>query len=304
MRTLIVGAGATGGAIGARMLAAGRDVSFLVRDQRAAALRATGLVFRAPGEEIVWNPSLLTEVHETFDLVIVAVKAPAVKAVIEQIRPAVGPETLVVPLLNGMRHVDLLVEAFGDRVLGGLIKIVGTIDAEGRVVQMTKLAWLTVGRLDGAAMPDALVEELTVAGFRLTVSDDIGAGLWAKWSFIAAAGVVSCLFRGEVRDVLQAGGEPLILAAIAECEAVSAAAGHPVDAQAHQGSVSMLTEPGSRFTSSLYRDLLHGDAQEGEHILGDLAARARQLGVATPLLDATVVQVRAHRIAAERAASA
>lgn len=299
MRILIVGAGATGGAFGARLLQAGRDVTFLVRERRAEQLRAEGLRFSAPDGEVTLDVDCVTELEpgNTFDLIIIALKAPALEAAIEQIRPAVGVSTLIMPLLNGMSHIDQLVEVFGPQVLGGLVKIVATLDPTGRAIQMTPLSTMTIGRLDGSPVPDVITRALDVPGVHLSVTDDVVGRLWDKWTFIAAAGVVSCLFRAEVRDILEADGEPLIRQAIDECEAVAAAAGHPVSRRGHEGSVDMLTEPGSHFTSSLYRDLQSGDPLEGEHILGDMAARARALDVATPLLDATLVQVRAHRIA-------
>lgn len=62
----------------------------------------------------------------------------------------------------------------------------------------------------------------------------------------------------------------------------------------HQQSVGLLTEPESAFISSLYRDLTAGNPHEGEHILGDMARQARRLGVFTPLLDLTLIQLRSN----------
>ncbi|WGT48279.1 ketopantoate reductase family protein [Tessaracoccus lacteus] len=302
MRILIVGAGATGGAFGARLIQAGRDVTFLVREHRAEQLRSDGLAFSAPDVTTRLDVRCITSVAQgdVYDLIIVAVKAPALDAVIGTIRPAVGDDTLILPLLNGMRHIESLVEVFGARVLGGLVKIVATLDRNAQAVQLTTLSSMTLGRLDGGDVPDAVREALDVPGIHLSVSGDIIGRLWEKWAFIAAAGVVSCLFRGEVGDILEAGGEEQILRAIEECERVAAAAGHTVGRHGHEGSVAMLTEPGSHFTSSLYRDLRLGDPLEAEHILGDLAHRARSVGVPTPLLDAALLQVRTHRVARAR----
>ena len=129
-------------------------------------------------------------------------------------------------------------------------------------------------------------------GFRLQVIDDVVGGLWEKWIFIAAAGVVTCLFRGPVGAIMDAGGRDHVLRIIAELEAVATAADHPVSERSHAMTVSMLTEAGSAFTSSLYRDVTAGLPSETEHILGDLALKAADLGVSTPLLDLTLVQLR------------
>lgn len=302
-RILVVGAGATGGALGARLAEAGRDVTFLVRERRAAQLAADGLRHRTPDGESTRQVRALTTLdgEDPFDLVVVTVKAPGIPAVLETIRPAVGPRTRIVPLLNGMAHLDPLEEAFGGQVLGGIVKIVATLDDQATVVQMTPLFTVTIGGLHGDAVPQELVEALDVDGVDLQVVDDVVDRLWEKWAFIAASGVVCCLFRGCVGDILAAGGETLVTQAIEECEQVAAAAGHPVSDEGHGLSTGMLLEPGSAFTSSLYRDLQHGDPQEAEHIIGRLSGQAHELGVATPLLDATALQLRTHHQALLRA---
>lgn len=295
MRILVVGAGATGGAFGSRLIEAGRDVAFLVRPARAAALRRDGLRFTDPDgtrthEVAVFTADELAAAPQVFDLVILTVKAPALEAAIAELRPAVGERTVVLPILNGLAHLARLERDFGPRVLGALAMIVATLE-DGAVVQLTDWSALTIG--DGA--PE-VARALDVPGIRLTVSEDVAGALWAKWAFIAATGILCCLFRSPVGPVLAAGGEPQVRAIIAETEAVAAAAGHPVPADAHERTESVLLDPDSAMTSSLYRDLLAGLPNEAEHILGDLAARARELGVATPLLDLTLVQVRADAV--------
>ena len=301
-RTLIVGAGATGGALGARLIAAEQDVTFIVRERRAAQLAADGLRFRAPDVDGVHMARTVTALEraDPFDLVIVTVKAPALEAIVSTLAPAIGPETRIVPLLNGMAHIDLLERAFPGQVLGGIVKIIAALDEDATVVQMTPLCNVTVGGLLGEAVPVDIRRTLDVDGIALEVVDDIASRLWEKWAFIAAAGVITCLFRGTIGDILAAGGEAQILQAIAECEQIAEAAGHPVSAAGHAQSLGLLTESGSAFTSSLYRDLQHGDPVEAEHIIGDLAARAAALETPAPLLDAALLQLRTHHQAAPR----
>ncbi|GAA1546764.1 MULTISPECIES: ketopantoate reductase family protein [Brevibacterium] len=295
-RTLIVGAGATGGAIGARLISAGQDVTFLVRERRAAQLAADRLRFRAPDVDVVHTARAVTSLEGTdpFDLVIVAVKAPALAAIIPTLAPAIGPETSIVPLLNGMAHIDLLERAYPGRVIGGIVKIVATLDEDGTVVQMTPLCSLTVGGLHGKDVPSEIRRTLDVDGITLDIVDDVASRLWEKWAFIAAAGVITCLFRGTIGDILAAGGEAQILQAIAECEQIAEATGHRVSEAGHAQSLGLLTESGSAFTSSLYRDLQHGDPVEAEHIIGDLATRAAALEAPAPLLNAALLQLRTH----------
>ncbi len=297
MTILIAGAGATGGAFGTRLVEAGRDVTFLVRPARAEALRENGLRFIAPDEDRT-NPVTVTTAEELaadptpVDLILVAVKAGALESIIADLRPAVGPQTLIIPFLNGMAQIGRLEAEFPGQVLGGLVKIVGTMRGAD-IVQMTDLATMTIGRLGGGEVPPAVVDALDVPGFRLQVIDGIDDALWEKWVFIAAAGVVTCLFRAPVGAIMAAGGEPHVVGIIDELEAVAMAAGHPVSARARAATLSMLTAEGSAFTSSLYRDVTAGLPNETEHILGHLQTTARDLGVPTPLLDLTLVQLRA-----------
>ncbi|GAA1939978.1 ketopantoate reductase family protein [Brevibacterium antiquum] len=311
VKILIAGAGATGGAFGTRLFEADRDVTFLVREARAQTMRADGLRFVAPGEDRTNHIPVLTAADlaqadpaaadsaagerpgsAPFDLVIVAVKANALESIIDDIRPAVGVDTLIIPFLNGMAQIERLVEEFPGQVLGGLVKIVGTIK-DGAIHQMTDLAIMTIGDLDGEVVPGPIVEALDVPGYRLQILESITDALWEKWIFIAAAGVVTCLFRAPVGAIMAAGGQSHIVGIVDELEAVASAGGHPVSAKARDMTLDMLTAEGSSFTSSLYRDVTSGLPSETEHILGHLARTAADLGVQTPLLDLTLVQLRA-----------
>ena len=294
---LIAGAGATGGAFGTYLLEAGRDVTFLLRQARAAKVREEGLRFTAPDADRTNKVEVITAEElsaapQTFDLVIVAVKANGLDSVIDDIAPAVGEQTLIIPFLNVMAQIEKLENRYPGQVLGGFVKIVGTI-RDGAVVQLTDLAVMTIGDLHGAEVPTRISEALDVPGFKLQTVDGIIDGLWEKWTFIAAAGVVTCLFRAPVGAIMEAGGRSHVHTIVDELEAVAAAAGHPVSEASHAMTLKMLTEDGSAFTSSLYRDVTAGLPSETEHILGDLAAKAEELGVATPLLDLTLVQLRA-----------
>jgi 2-dehydropantoate 2-reductase len=298
MRILIVGAGATGGAFGTLLQEAGRDVTYLVRQGRADRLRRDGLRFVSPGRDRTHQVQTIVagESAAPFDLVLVTVKAAALEVAVTDMRPYLDSDTYVLPFLNGMAHIDRLEEEFPGQVLGGVVKIFATLDGDA-VRQLAELTTLTIGTLTGANVRKEIVEALDVPGIDLTVSGDILGALWEKWAFIAAAGVITCLFRGSVGKVIDAGGLPKILEAIDELEAVAAKAGHPVSGPGHAQSLAILTAPGSTFTSSLYRDVTANLPAETEHILGDLAKRARQLGVATPLLDLTLIQLRASQAA-------
>ena len=206
---LIAGAGATGGAFGSYLVEAGRRVTFLLRPARAETVRTEGLRFVAPDADrtnvvdVVTANELATS-PRTFDIVIIAVKAGGLDSALADIRPAVGPATRIIPFLNGMAQIDRLQADYPGQTLGGFVKIVGTVE-DGAVHQLTDLAVMTIGGLGDDEVPDAVATALDVPGFRLQVIDDVVGGLWEKWIFIAAAGVVTCLFRGPVGAIMDAG---------------------------------------------------------------------------------------------------
>lgn len=294
MRILIVGAGATGGAFGTLLQEAGQEVTYLVRPARAGVLRREGLRFISPSGDRTHPVQAITtqEAAAPFELVIVAVKAYALDQALNDLRPFVNKATMILPILNGMAHIQQTEKQFPGQVLGGLVKIVATLDG-GAVRQMTDLTTLTIGAPGAGVVPDGIMQALAVPGVELTVSPNVLSMLWEKWAFIASAGVITCLFRGAVGKIIRAGGLEPIRNSIAELEAVAAAAGHPVSAQGHQLAVSLLTDPDSAFTSSLYRDLIAGLPHEAEHILGDFASEAKRLQIPTPLLELALIQIRA-----------
>jgi 2-dehydropantoate 2-reductase len=298
MKILIVGAGATGGAFGARLIEADRDVTFLVRAKRAESLAESGLILEAPDGRTIHAVKAITTVEpgDTYDLVLLGLKAPALPSALETIGPAIGPSTMILPLLNGMDHFTTLEQFYPGRTIGGLVKIVATLDHGGVIHQMTPLAALTVGPIHGKPLYQDLIDTLTVKGFTLSVDQNVLSRLWEKWVFIAAAGVATCLFRGTIGNILAAGGKSQILQVIEETENVASKAGHPVSPEAQRETRALLTEEGSKFTSSLYRDLAQGDPVEAEHILGGLSAKAQAMGVPVPLLEATTLQLRTHGV--------
>lgn len=318
MKILVVGAGATGGYFGACLARAGRDVTFLVRDERADFLSHRGLRVVGPGvEESAKNstdtdkdtrtdvgfsltPRLLTagQLAEVFDVVLLTVKASALEAAIRDVAPAVGPATVIVPFLNGMAHMDALAAAFGaERVLGSIVHLVGTLNADGDIAILTPLARWTIGeQFQGqTARMQALLAEISVPGIEAIAAPNGLAAMWGKWVFIVAAGVVTCLMRGPVGDIAAVPGGPEFVAAVlAEGAAVAAAAGFPVPEAELAGDQAFLSQPHSPFTSSLHRDVTAGLSHEGEHIVGDFSRRAAELGIPTPLTNLALMQLRVH----------
>ncbi|MGW8762612.1 ketopantoate reductase family protein [Streptomyces sp. NPDC055815] len=304
MKILVVGAGATGGYFGALLARAGEDVTFLVRPARAAALRERGLRVVGRDEEWTVEPRLVTadELREPYDLVLLSVKSTGLDRAIEDVAPAVGPDTAVIPLLNGLAHIDALNARFGTgAVLGGVAKVVTTLDDAGDIRRLAPPAHLAFGEQDvrdGAvsARVERIRKVLEGAGIDAPVPADVLTAMWHKWVFITTFGAVTSLMRGTVGEVYDVEGGPAFgPAVLGEAAAVAAAAGHPVPEEERAATLAVVSASGSPMVPSLYRDLVGGRPTEVEHLFGDLTARARTLGVPTPLLDLATLHLRVHQ---------
>ena len=297
MRILVVGAGSTGGYFGGRLAQAGRDVTFLVRPARAARLRAEGLQIVSTHGDAAVTPQLVTAdaLDGAYDLVLLSVKAYALGAAMEDMTKAVGPETMILPVLNGMRHIDELVERFGrPAVLGGLCRVHATLDAQGRIVQMGKIQDLVYGELDGAATPRirALDAVLQGAGFDARLSMNIELDMWEKWTMLASLAGITCLMRGTIGEIEAAhGGAAFALRFVDEVSRVVQAVGQPPRPALLETVRAMMTQKGAATTASMYRDLIQGAAVEADQILGDLLFRGERAGIDTPLLAAAYTQL-------------
>ena len=305
MRILVIGAGAIGGYFGGRLLAAGRDVTFLVRPKRAELLAKNGLVVKSPlGHLDLADPPTVTEdaLDDTYDLILLSCKAYDLDAAIESFAPAVGPETTILPLLNGMGHIDRLVERFGaERVFGGLCIISASLDPEGRIVHHNNLHLLTFGALDGTVSfrTEAVNAELGLGGFDVRLTTSILQEMWNKWVFIATGAGITCLMRAAFGDIVEAGGKDLTLALMEECSAIATAAGYPPSKDALERTAAMFTDPQSKVTASMLKDIERGGPIEAFPIVGDLLRRGGDPR-AYPLLNIVNVHLKAYEVRRDR----
>jgi 2-dehydropantoate 2-reductase len=291
MRVLVVGAGAIGGYFGGQLLHAGRDVTFLVRPHRAAELASAGLVIKSSRGDLRLQspPTILSEnIREPFDLVLLSCKAYDLAAAVDSFAAAVGPATLILPVLNGMRHLDALDERFGaSHVLGGLCIIAATLDAQRSVVHLNDQNSLVFGPRDETARDEtgrdgarservrAVEQTLQNAGFDARLSGQIVHEMWEKWVLLASLAAVTCLMRASIGDTIAApGGSPLILAILDECAAIAAGAGFAPRAAFMDRARAALTAKESTLTASMLRDLESNAPVEADHVLGDLLRRA------------------------------
>lgn len=307
MRILVVGAGALGGYFGGCLLRAGKDVVFLVRPQRAAQLARDGLRVSGPHGDFVLKAPVVTagSINGPFDLVLLAVKSYSLGDAVEQLAPAVAPGAAVLPVINGMAHMDLLAARFGaDRVLGGLALINATLDPDGKILQLHPIHDLVFGEPTGGSSDRtrAILQLCSGAGFNARASEAIMQEMWEKWAVLAAMAGITCLMRASTGAILSArGGEEMILGMLDECCAVAAAAGFPMRRASADHWRATLTNPDTPLKASMLRDIERGAPTEGEHVLGDMAERAAGFNIKTPLLNIARAHVAAYEISRSQA---
>jgi 2-dehydropantoate 2-reductase len=301
MRILMVGAGATGGFYGGMLLRAGRDVTFLLRPSRAQHIREHGLtILPHEGDAITLHPPVLTAAElpkaAPFDLIILSTKSYQLEAAMADIAPAVGPDTMVMPILNGMRQIEALTTRFGPgHILPGTVRIVSDLDAQGRILQLNPLDEMSYGEISRAHTPRILAvhETMQGAGFTAILQPDILATLWQKWWILASMGAICVLSRGTIGQAAQVPyGPELALAILKECTDVASANGYPPNPAMYAQHKDRFTDPSSTLTSSMYRDMSKGAPVEADHILGDLLTHAS--GVPVPLITAAYVQLKVY----------
>ncbi|MDE1993504.1 MAG: 2-dehydropantoate 2-reductase, partial [Rhizobiaceae bacterium] len=264
MRILVVGAGGIGGYFGGRLAAVDQDVTFLVRPKRAEVLREKGLIIRSPlADAHIDEPRLVTadELEGHFDLVLLSCKAYDLDDAMNAFAPAVGPQTAILPLLNGMAHLDRLEVRFGaEAVLGGTCFISTTIGSDGEIRHMNDLHRLTFGERRGglSARVNAIAAAFADANFTTQASETILADMWEKWIFIAATAGMTCLMRSSIGDYVAAGASDLALKLIDECTDIAADRGFTLSRVSGERVRENITRTGSPITASMLRDIQAG----------------------------------------------
>jgi 2-dehydropantoate 2-reductase len=301
MRILVVGAGAIGGYFGGRLLQAGNDITFLVRPKRAGELASAGLVIKSPhGDVTLKNPPTVQAdaIKEKFDVVLLSCKAFDLDDAIASFAPAVGPNTAIIPLLNGMKHLDVLEKKFGaEKVMGGQCQIAATLNEAREVVQMAPMQVLSFGERKGGSSDrvKAIAAILATGNFGGSASDNIMQDMWEKWVFLATIAGSTSAMRGAVGDIVAApGGRDFILGVRDEMSGVAKANGFAPRAAFLERTEGMLTAEGSKMTASMYRDILNKAQIEADQIVGDVIARADAAKVAVPRLRMIYTHLKAY----------
>ena len=314
MRVLVAGAGATGAVFGARLIEAGAEVDFLARPARAAALRARGLVVRAPGWAFERRVNALSaaEFAPGYDVAILAFKAHDLEEAARSIARSLERTAAVIPLLNGVAHYAWLDRALGaGRVAGGCCHLSARLEADGTVRQFTDYTRIMFGVRAGgapaaAAALDALEHRFAGGAVECVHSAAIMQEVWEKFAFLATLAALTCLMRASVGDIAATeSGAALAGETFDCCAAVAESEGFALRETVRRDYLRALTARDSPLAASMLRDLEAGRRLESEHIVGDMLRRARRAGQPARLLEVAYahLQARDARLAREHAAA-
>ncbi len=285
-----MGAGGIGGYYGGRLAKAGNAVHFIARGDHLRAMRRHGLrvegkkeSFDLPRVSATDDPSQIGLV----DLVLVCVKAYDLERATEAIRPLVGGETTVIPLLNGVDAPQRIGRVLGQKsVMGGLAYVSAAIAEPGFIRQVSPFDRIRFGDLpDTAAGRGAAIEAaMRHAGIDATFVDDIRSDLWRKFLFIAAASGVAALTGATMGPVLaDPDTRALFVACMAEVEALAHHQGIFLPQGICGETLSFAEAAGEGMKPSMLLDLEQGRPLELDALNGTAARLGSELGVATPV---------------------
>ncbi|HXB00352.1 MAG TPA: ketopantoate reductase C-terminal domain-containing protein, partial [Steroidobacteraceae bacterium] len=216
----------------------------------------------------------------------------------DSVRPYLSADTVILPLLNGLQHLEVLDRAFGaSRVLGGLAQVSATLDANGDIKQLTDVQALVYGARNAAqaAAAGALDSALQMGKFEARLSRDIMLEMWEKFVLLASLAGMTCLMRTNVGEIAATqDGAALMVRMLDDCAAVAAAAGHTPRANYMAPIKALLTQKNSLLEASMRRDMEQGHATEADHVVGDMLRRARAAGVDSDLLKSAYCSLQAY----------
>lgn len=306
MRYLILGAGALGGFFGGMLLKGGADVTFLVRPGRAAQLQRDGLIVKTQDGEELRTPVKTVQAGQLqgpFDVVLLCCKAYDLDQAMRDIAPAMGPNSVVVPLLNGVRHLSILKEKFGEKcVLGGLTIINAALLQNGVIQQsQIRINLTAIGELDGtlSSRCKAIKDSLEAGGISVQLADNILVLMWEKFFGFTCNATIATLTRSRAGVIARStAGSSFVASVVEECARVITAAGYPpLAAFGTENTVrGLYSQSDSAYGPSILIDTEDGKPTEGEHTIGDMADHGARVGVNVPLLTAARCNLQAYEI--------
>src|SRR5258708_2003025 len=283
MKLLVLGAGGIGGYYGGRLAQAdAAAVTFLVRPKRREQIEREGLRIESPlgDAQIKARTVLAEELRPGYDLVLFTCKAYDLDSAMDAIAPVMDGTCAVVPMLNGIAHLEKLAERLGKpSLMGGTAQINVTLRRDGVVHHMDKLGRIVFGELDKSTSTrsKALADALAKSQVDWKLSPDIELEMWEKIVFLCTLASATVLFRANVREIIAApGGTEAMQRALAAKVEIATGEGHPPRKEAIEFARTRLTDPVGTWSASMLRDLEAGGQVEGDHIVGWMLEKARK----------------------------
>jgi 2-dehydropantoate 2-reductase len=301
MKILVLGAGGVGGYFGGRMAEAGLDVTFLVRERRKQQLINNGLLVQSKFGNISMPVKVITddEIDSTFDLVLMSCKAYDLDNAIDSIMPVMGCDSVVLPVINGLRQIDVLQEKVGQsNVLGGVCYVGANLDYQTGVIEhFGNFHSIYFGEVNSNYTKyTRLFAELdSKVLFNIELKEKIMQTMWDKCAGQGALSSANILTRSVVGDItLGESGRHFLDSVFAEGQEICKANGYPMSSDVIKFYENIFDTKGSPFATSMLRDLEAGKVTEGPHIIGDLIKRAHDHGVPVPIMQCALAAIQTY----------
>jgi len=291
MKICIYGAGAVGGYFGGRLAQAGNDVTFIARGSHLQAIAAHGLQVTSICGDFAVHPARATDQPERVgpvDVVLCCVKSWQVADAAEKMRPLIAPQTIVIPLQNGVEAHTVLSKTIDNRhILPGLCKLITKVAAPGQIHHMGADPYLAFGEVDGRLSDRArkVAEVFAGAdGMSVHLSRDIFAQLWRKFMLIAplsGMGAVTRMAIGVFRSLPET--RAMLVDSIREVYAVAIANGVAIEEKAIGDTMDFIDQLPPEGTASMQRDIMAGRPSELEEQNGAVVRYGKKGGIQTPI---------------------
>jgi 2-dehydropantoate 2-reductase len=307
VKLLVLGAGGIGGYFGGRVAEAkSADVTFLVRPKRREQIERDGLVIESPHGNARFPVKTVVagELEPGYDAVLFTCKAYDLASAMDAIAPAMDGHTVVVPQLNGMAHLEALDQRFGKpHVMGGVAQINVMLKKDGTIAHMDSLSRIVFGERDKQVTPRAraLADAFAKTNVEWKLSPDIEQDMWEKVVFLSALAATTCLFRGNVGEIMSAPGGPQAMERAIDANIeIARAEGHPPRPQSIEFAKKRLMDRNGNWSASMMRDAEGGNPVEADHVVGWMLERARRHGIDDAVLSMAYTHLKTYE--ARRAA--
>ena len=292
MKILVMGSGGVGGYYGGLLAQQGSEVTFIARGAHLYAIRREGLKVKSIHGDFTISPANATDDPAnvgSVDLILFCVKTYHTDEAAEAIRPAVGPQTVVISLQNGIDAAERLGAAIGlEHVIGGATWLSSAVQEPGVIRQISQFRRVVFGELGGGSSEriQSIYEVLNYTGITVEVSENIQKILWTKFVFIAAVSSLGSLTRlpmGDYRSVSEA--RTLLTYIMEEVTALAGAQGVLLDPDVVEKCLDFIDNSAPHIKPSMQLDVESGHRTEIESMIGVIGRKGRQLGVPTPAAD-------------------